>query len=202
MNVKFNMYIVLSILFIVISCTKSTEPADDPAGAFFPLDVGMKWEYHVVKSDVDTSILSERIPIDFTVEVIDTRLISDIEYYAVKNFFFPGPFIHDTSYMRIEDERVHVIINEEEHLLYSFSDADTNIWHIPMFVNETWLLDYYATRSSPSNSQKDILWHMGPRIGNAENKWHDVFEKGSGRMQIVNFSQAFGEIIWEGNKIQ
>ena len=188
---------VTSLLFVFISCTGSTDSPLD----YFPLEIGMKWEYHVVKSDIDTSRLSERIPIDFTVEVIDKHSINNIEYYAIENFYFPGPSIHDTSYMRIEDDRVFVIINNEEHLLYSFSPSDTNRWHVPMYVNQEDIYDYSSTRTNISDSKCEFLWYFGYNIGRAEAHWSDVFEDGIGRTKIISFSQAFGEVIWEGDII-
>ena len=181
---------ILLSIFIWGCEKKLNSPNDD--NDFFPLRVGMKWRYKMVKSDYDNPF-----PKEFTVEITRTKTINDTAYYEIKNYFIPGPSLPDPAYIRVEDDRVFVLINDKEYLLYSFDSADSSSWHLPMYVNPTDLEDFYTNRTKLSSDEAKFLWWYGTTFGRSEAHWTDVFQKGIGRTKILSFSQAYSKIDWE-----
>ena len=199
----------LFILLLLFACVNnnvdpnSTKHVIDPENSmidpdsFFPLNVGNSWTYQITETDYDISTDSFRFPKEFTVQVVGKVTINGIEYFAVKNYFFPGPVIPETSYLRIEGDYVYMLVNDVEYLLYSFEKAENKSWHLPMQVNETLVMDYYMSSSHIDASKSEFLWHMGENPGRAESQWTDIFVKGKGRTKIESTSQAYGKTVWE-----
>jgi len=192
--------IICSITAILLSifiwgCEKNLNSPED-VNNFFPLTVGKKWHYRIVKSDFDTNKENFFFPKEFTVEVSQQKMIDDRSYYEVKNYFFPGPSLQEPAYMRVEGARVFVLVNDKEYLLYSFDSADSSSWHLPMYVNPTNLEDFYTSRIKLGSDDANFLWWFGTTFGRSEAHWTDVFKQGIGRTKILSSSQAYGEVDW------
>jgi len=192
-------YILLSVVILISifggDCSKQPT-SNNNMSDFFPLDVGMKWNYRIVKSDFDTNKENFFFPKEFTVEVSQQKMIDGRRYYEVKNYFFPGPSLPEPAYMRVEGARVFVLVNDKEYLLYSFDFADSSSWHLPMYANPTYLHDSYTSRVMLNSTKAEFLWWLGTNFGRSEAHWTDVFKKGIGRTKILSFSQAYSEVDW------
>jgi len=188
--------IVILISIIVENCSNLLDSNGDSED-FFPLTVGMKWSYRIVKSDFDINQENFFFPKEFTVEISQQKTIDGIKYYEVKNYFLPGPSLPEPAYMRLEDGRIFVLVNDKEYLLYSFDSADSSNWHLPMYVNPTYLYEHYINRVKLKSDEARFLCWEATNFGRAEAHWTDVFQKGIGRTKILSFSQAYGEVDWE-----
>jgi len=189
------LFLIIMVIICIIRCDLFTH--SNNRTFFFPLQVGKKWHYKIVKSDFDINKENFFFPKEFTVEVTQMKTINDIDYYAIKNYFLPGPSLPEPTYMRIEGDRIFVLINDQEHLLYSFDSADSSSWHLPMYANPTYLYDSYTSRVKLNSAEAEFLWWLGTTFGRSEAHWTDVFQKGIGRTKMLSFSQAYGDVNWE-----
>lgn len=195
---RYSFFLLFIALIWVTGCNLLTQSNEsDKDATFFPLSVGKKWQYRIVKSDFDINNDSFFFPKKFTVEIVQIKTINDIDYYEIKNYFLPGPSLPEPAYMRIDDSQVFVLINTKEYLLYSFDSADSTKWHLPMYANPTDLYDCYTHRVQLNSDEAQFLWWHGTNFGRSEAYWTDVFQKGIGRTKIISFSQAYGEVVWE-----
>lgn len=169
------------ILFLVTlwNCNKNPKSAEFEDD-FFPLKVGLKWQYRLITSKNETNQ-----PEEFTVEVIGRKTINNITYYEIENYFTIGSSNTNPAYIRIEDDCVFTSFNDEEYLLYSFCSDDSSSWHLPLYVSPTIIHDFYTDRFELNSEEANILWWMGKDIGRSEYQWTEVFTKGIGRTKII-----------------
>lgn len=172
---------------------------------FFPLKLGQQWTYRITEADLDTSRVG--FPRRFTVSVVDERTVEGKKYYLVANYFVPGPSLPDTILVRSTGSKVFVRFGpeQEEHLFYSFTPADT-VWNVPMYVNASTLYPRTAHLVALSDSAAAISWDLSgypdpPFIpGRTESAWGETFRGRIGRTEIVSVSQVFGKVVWRLEK--
>lgn len=180
----------------------------------FPLQVGMTWTYEMVYSKKDELPFAD----EFVMSIDEIQTMNGVNYFLVKNYFLPAASLaedvrnsyeaehmEDPMLLRYANDRVYVLVDGQEKLLYSFTE-DIPTWTMAFYNGE--IADSRrADRIELDNTNVAVGWDYPGFMGGpmfptrAESSWGDIFVPGRGRVRIVSFFQAFGTVVWDLKKI-
>ncbi len=179
-----------------------------PESNFLPLKTVTEWTYELVHADADTAANDFPFPTTFTVTLKGIREFAGKRYQTVENYRVPGAKFPAPAPMRIDDDQIYVLIDNQEYLLYSF-DGDLSEWTVPLNMGSETTEDRTAEMVNLTEGSAVISWGLSgfpgvdrPKAVGTETGWAEVFNPGLGRVRVVSVTEEYGLTVWDLQEIR
>jgi hypothetical protein len=178
--------------------------------SLFPLQEGAQWIYKEVFSEFGVTLTSDGYDGFYRVTIIGSVTIEGRLYYQITNFFPRGSYLPDTTLIRRDADRVYYRNENQDHLLYSFAESDSE-WVVPLFFGSSGSpYPIAATLVTKADDFAVVSWGLvdfpGPQprdqSGGVEESWGEIFNRSLGRVRIVHWTEGTGLMAWDLKEVK